>query len=116
MHNKDLCIWRIKPEDKKNPERDKWRLLQQLNAWNTFKRHTLYFEDATIRERILAVVRCMLDAFAGEIRYHKCCWKKYINAIYSLESTGSRFHLLDAHLSEVKEMFSSCTKSSYQDE
>eukprot|EP00112_Aurelia_sp_Birch-Aquarium-sp1_P007232 Seg1787.9 transcript_id=Seg1787.9/GoldUCD/mRNA.D3Y31 product="hypothetical protein" protein_id=Seg1787.9/GoldUCD/D3Y31 len=54
---------------------------------------------------MLAVIRCTPDLFAAEIRYHKSCWKKYINATYSLESNDPRFHLQDVHLSEVKEMF-----------
>eukprot|EP00794_Sanderia_malayensis_P017851 gene17851-19634_t len=105
IHDKNLCIWCMKPEDKKNPGRDRWHLLQQMNSWNTFKRHTMYLEDATMRECILAVIRCTPDPFAAEIRYHKSCWKKYISPTYSWESNDQRFHLQDVHLSEVKEMF-----------
>ena len=35
IHDKNLCIWCLKPEDKKH-RRDKWHIMQQLNAWYAF--------------------------------------------------------------------------------
>ena len=100
IHNKDVSGVRSL-KTKRNLGPDKWHLLQQMNSWNTFNSHTLYLEDAAMQERILAIIRCMPDPFAAEIRYHRSCWKKYINAIHSWESNGSSFHLQDVHLSEV---------------
>ena len=42
IHEKNLCIWCMKPKDEKHPSRDKWHIMQQLDAWYAFRCHTLY--------------------------------------------------------------------------
>ena len=86
LHNKDLCIWCMKPEDTKHPGRDRWCFLQQMDAWHTFKDHTVYLEDASMRDRILTVIANTRDPFAVEIRYHPSCWKKFISSIHQVMS------------------------------
>ena len=82
LHNKDLCIWCMKPEDKAHPDRDKFFLLQQQRAWQKFKAHTVYLEDMEMRDRILRIIDCTHDPFATEIRYHRSCWCKYVTDLY----------------------------------
>ena len=33
LHNKDLCVWCMKPEDRKHSVQGNWCLLQQLRSW-----------------------------------------------------------------------------------
>ena len=82
LHNKDLYIWCMKPEDTKHPGRGRWCLLQQVDAWHTFKNHTMYLEDTSMCDRILTVIANTIDPFAVEIRCHRSCWKKFISPIY----------------------------------
>ena len=53
-----------------------------MDAWHTFKNHTIYLEDASMRDHILTVIANTTDAFAVEIRYHHSCWEKFIYPIY----------------------------------
>ena len=78
----------MKPEDTKHRGRHRWCLLQQMDAWHTFKNHTIYLEDASMRDRILIVIAYTTDPFAVEIRYHRYCWKKFISPIYHEENNS----------------------------
>ena len=107
LHNKDLCIWCMKPEDTKHPGRDRWCLLQQTDAWHTFKNHTVYLEDASMRDRILTVIANTTDPFAVEIRYHRSCWKKFISLIYHEDNISMpNIHLQSyVRLAEIHQLF-----------
>ena len=107
LHNKDLCIMCMKPEDTNHPGRDRWCLLQQIDAWHTFKNHTIYLEDASMRDRILTVIANTTDPFAIEIRYHRSCWKKFISPIYHEDNNSMpNIHLQSyVSLAEVRRLF-----------
>ena len=105
LHNKDLCIWCMKPEDKAHPDRDNFFLLKQQKAWQKFKAHTVYLEDMEMRDRILRIIYCTHDPFATEMKYHRSCWCKYITDIYRDDQDQPDVHLQNERLSEVREMF-----------
>ena len=99
----------MKPEEAKHPGRDRWCLLQQMDAWHTFKNHmyTIYLEDASLRDRIFTVIANITDPFAVEIRYHSSCWKKFISPIYHEDDNSMpNIHLQSyVHLAEVCQLF-----------
>ena len=97
----------MKPEDTKHPGRDRWCLLQQMDAWHTFKNHTMYLEDASMCDRILTVIANTTDPFAVEIRYHRSCWKKFISPIYHEDNNSMpNIHLQSyVRLAEVRQLF-----------
>ena len=104
LHEKNLCIWCMKPEDLNNSKT--LCIIQQWNAWNTFKSHTIHLEDDQMRERILTVIDSTPDPFASEIRYHRSCWMKYVKPHYKhSDSSGDRMHLQNVQLTEVRQMF-----------
>ena len=43
LHEK-TCVWCMKADNKKNTN-DHFRKIEQLNAWNRFKNHTIYIDD-----------------------------------------------------------------------
>ena len=92
------------PEDTKHPGRDKWHIIQQWDAWNVFKCHTVHLEDESMRNILIVLIDSTPDLFAAEIRYHRSCWKKYIPR-KSDDLTDQQFHLNYIHPSEVKQKF-----------
>ncbi len=106
LHNKLLCIWCMKSDNPKHPQEGKLCLLQQECAWRTFKSHTVYLEDDTMRDRILAVIDSTNDPFAAEIRYHRGCWKRYVQPVYRTEEgEDTTLHLQSVRYAEVQQMF-----------
>ena len=63
----------MKPEDLKHRGRDKWHIMQELDAWFTFKCHTVSLEDLHMEERLLKFVDATPDLFAVKIRFHRSC-------------------------------------------
>ncbi len=57
----------MKPEDTKHPRQGKLYLLQQEDAWMTFKSHTVYLEDDAMRDRILAVIDAINDPISSQL-------------------------------------------------
>ena len=98
----------MKPEDTKHPGRDRWCLQQEMDAWHTFKNHTIYLEDASMRARILTVIANTTDPFAVEIRYHHSCWKKFISPIYH-EDNNSMPNIHLQSCVRVVEVSQTCT-------
>jgi len=103
IHDKNCCVWCMKPEDEKHPTRDRWHIMQTMDAWYAFKAHTVYLQDIRMRDRILTIIDAIPDPFAAEIRYHRSCWKKYVSP--SKSSEDGQLHVQDIRLSEVREMF-----------
>lgn len=103
IHDKTLCVWCMQPEDEKHPSRDRWHIMQTMNAWYAFKAHTVYLQDSRMRDRILTLIDAIPDPFAAEIRYHRSCWKKYVSP--SKSSEEDQLHVQDIRLFEVREMF-----------
>ena len=79
--------------------------MQQLNAWYAFKRHTVYLEDLSMRERLITFIESTTDPFAAEIRYHRSCWKNHVTDKLYSNNEENNLHLHNVSLSEVKEMF-----------
>jgi hypothetical protein len=104
IHNKSLCVWCMQPEDKKHPGRNKWHIIQQWDAWNMFKGHTVHINDESLRRRLISVIDSTPDPFAAEIRYHRPCWLHYISR-KSDDLTDQDLHLTCIHHSEVKQKF-----------
>ena len=62
----------MKARDEKHPTRDKWHLMQTVDAWYAFNAHmTVYLEESDMRDRILALIDAIRDPFAVDIRYHR---------------------------------------------
>ena len=79
MHDKDLCVWCMKPEDERHPERTgRWVLLSYTLAWNVFRSYTVVLQDDAMRNRINCLIDSITDFFLTEIRYHHKCWLMYI--------------------------------------
>eukprot|EP00112_Aurelia_sp_Birch-Aquarium-sp1_P018096 Seg4270.2 transcript_id=Seg4270.2/GoldUCD/mRNA.D3Y31 product="hypothetical protein" protein_id=Seg4270.2/GoldUCD/D3Y31 len=103
LQKKELCIWCMKPDNKKNTG-DSFHQIQQLTAWARFKEHTIFLKEDQMRDRILAVIAATHDPFATEIYYHRSCWKKHIRLTY--ETTDSAItHAQNMRINEVKELF-----------
>ena len=76
IHKKDQCLWCMKNEDKKHPDRPSSKLLriEQSCRWQDFKRHVPFLKDANMRRRIIYLVVSTPDSFAAGILRHKSCW------------------------------------------
>ena len=78
--------------------------MQQLDAWYTFKRHTMHLDDMAMRERLVTFIKSTPDPFAVGITYHRSCWKKYVIENLYKGSEQTNLHLHDVQLSEVQEI------------
>ena len=101
IRDKNLCIWCLKPEDMKHRDRDRWHIMQQLDAWYTFKRHTVHLDDMAMQERLVTSIKSTPDPFAVGIRYHRSCWKKCVIENLYKGSEQTNLHLHDVQLSEM---------------
>ena len=106
LHNKNLCVWCSKPEDKKYLPQGKLCKIEQKSAWNTFKLHTVHIEDESMCDRLLRVISVIntTDAFAAEIRYHQKCWNRYCKNVYTTDESSTN-HIQNVRSAEVKTMF-----------
>ena len=101
IHDKNFCVWCIKPQDRKNS--NPLCIIQQGNAWNTFKSHTIYLQDAqNMRDRIVTLIDTTPDPFATEIRYHRSCWKKHTKPCYNSSLDDNQIHLQEVRLTKVQ--------------
>ena len=106
VHNKNLCVWCMKPEDTKHPERTgKWLLISYIPAWNVFKSHTVVLQDDAMRDRINRLIDSITDPFSTEIRYHHKCWLKYIGAYQKISVEQQHNLLNDVTFREAQTMF-----------
>ena len=70
LHIKHCCIWCMKPKSNKKDRFAKMSKIELLPAWRRFKMHTIYIEDETLRNRLVALIDSTPDAIAAEIYYH----------------------------------------------
>ena len=100
-----ICVWRMKATAEKHPTRDKWHVMQTMDAWYAFKAHmTVYLEeDSDMRDRILALIDAVRDPFAVDIRYHRSCWRKYV--LTGRQDDAEKLHVQDVCQSEIKQLF-----------
>ncbi len=103
LHQKDLCVCCMKPDNKKNTG-DTFQQIQQLKAWVRFKEHTVFLKEEQMRDRILAVIAATPDPFATEIYYHRSCWKKHVRPTYEVNESTS-IQVQNVRITEVSEMF-----------
>ena len=52
LHEKTKCVWCMKGEDKKHPNRAQSKLfrINTLSAWHTFRRHPIIIKDIQLRD------------------------------------------------------------------
>jgi hypothetical protein len=69
VHDKNLCVWYMKPEDERHPERaGRWVLLSYTSTWNVFRSHTVVLQDDAMRDCINCLIDSITDPFSSEIR------------------------------------------------
>ena len=80
IHKKDQCVWCMKKEDKKHPNRPPSKPLrtEQSYWWQDFKRQVPFLKNTDIRRRITYLVDSPPDPLAADILYHKSCWKEQV--------------------------------------
>lgn len=106
VHDKHLCVWCMKPEDERHPERTgKWLLISYLPAWNVFKSHTVVLQDDEMRDRINRLIDSVTDPFSTEIRYHHKCWLKYVGSYQKMAVEEQQNMLNQVTLREAQTMF-----------
>ncbi len=92
----------------RSSDRDKrLLLLSTVDAWTKFKIHTVRLEDDTIRKRLDTLIASIPDsqtAFGLEIRYHRCCWRKYVSDHKPLSDENTQ-HLRRVHFREAGTLF-----------
>ena len=106
VHDKDLCVWGMKPEDERNPERTgRWVLLSYTSAWKVFRSHTVVLQDDAMRNRINCLIDSITDSFSTEIRYHHKCGLKCVGQ-YQKMSVEEKLPLKhDVTYREARTMF-----------
>lgn len=105
---KTKCVWCLKGEDTKHPNRAKGKLfrINTHSAWLSFKRHTVLIEDEELRDRLSRLVEstsALSDLFATDIMYHHNCWRKYVSHLKFEQSEG--MHLQNVSMSEANNLF-----------
>ena len=111
VHDKDLCVCCMKPEDTKHPEcTGKWLLISYITAWNVFKSHTIVLQDDKMRARINRLIDSVTDPFSTEIRYHHKCWLKYVGAYQKLSVKEQPMVLNQVTFREAQTIFLNHTR------
>ena len=108
VHNKTKCIWCFKGPDKKHSSRksSKLHFISPLQAWSSFKRHTVLLKDDEIRMRITTLIDFIdsgTDIFAIEVRYHYSCWQEHVS--HPVLSDKDHIHLQNVSIIEAKHLF-----------
>ena len=106
LHEKHLCIWCMKPGQKKHG-REPLSLIQSCSAWNTFRNHTIHLKDEDMRNRLLALIAATPDPFSTEIYYQRSCWKIKVKPVYhtSPDASTSVNFVKSIRTSEVHQLF-----------
>ena len=102
------CIWCFKGPDKKHPNRksSKLHLISSLQAWSSFKGHTILLEDDEIRTSITTLIDFMDSGtypFAIDMRYHHSCWQEHVS--HPVLTDKDHIHLQNISLIEAKYLF-----------
>lgn len=108
LHEKTKCVWCMKGEDKKHPNRSRSNLyrINTRSAWRIFKRHPVLIGDTDLRNRLTRLVEstsALSDPFANDIMYHHACWQKYINHVKLRDDDA--MHLQNVSLFEARSLF-----------
>ena len=108
LHDKTKCVWCMKGDDKKHPDRKQCQLyrIQTLSAWHSFKRHTVLIADKQVRDRLSKLIEstsALSDPFANDISYHHACWMKHIHHVEF--NPDHAIHLQNVSFFEAKNLF-----------
>lgn len=77
VHDKHCCVWCREGPDLKHKGRDcKPHLQSAIDAWQNFRRLTVFLEYETMWDRMCTSIAATPDPFAIDIRYHRGCWRK----------------------------------------
>ena len=107
LHNKVLCVWCMRGVYRSSDRDKRLLLLSTVDAWTKFKIHTVRLEDDTIRKRLDTLIASIPDsqtAFGLEIRYHRCCWRKYVSVHKPLSDDNTQ-HLQHVNFREAQTLF-----------
>ena len=64
VHDKNLCVWCMKPEDEGHLKRTgRWVLLSYTLAWRS---HTIVLQDDAMKDRINCLIDSITDPFSTE--------------------------------------------------
>lgn len=106
VHDKNLCIWCMKPGDTKHPNQYQLCLLQTSDGWQSFKKHINNLEDEEMKQRLSVFISSVAidptKVFAIELRYHQECWLKYV---YDYRYEPSDTSPCDEQFLEAKTIF-----------
>ena len=107
-HPKTACVWCMKGEDDRHPDRKTGKLqrIETTSGWRAFKRHTVLIEDKELRVRIERVAEStsqLLDPFAADIVYHPSCWMRYVS--HPLQRPCTTGHFENVTFFEMKNLF-----------
>lgn len=102
VHEKGLCVWCMKPSDKRHKDHDNFRVLQRLKTWYKFKTSVAYVEDTDLKKRLHVLIDSTGDPLAAKICYHESCFKKYMRPVYDPELED---HMPHVDYADVKQKF-----------
>ena len=109
LHDKTKCVWCMKGDDLKHPNRAKSKLsrISTTSAWRSFKRHPVLIQEdkqlSTRLSRLVESTSALADPFANDIMYHRSCWQKYIsNREFRSDDA---MHLQNVSLSDARSLF-----------
>ena len=105
IHKKDQCVWCMKKEDKKHPNRPSHKLLriEQSFRWQDFKRHVPFLKETDMRKRITYLVDSTADPSAADILYRKSCWTEHVLRNLNNRLEGS--HLQNTNIDDAMKLF-----------
>ncbi|KAG0721798.1 hypothetical protein GWK47_045722 [Chionoecetes opilio] len=107
LHDKTLCVWRMKGGYKSSNRNKQILLLSTVDAWTKFKLHTVRLENDVMRLRLDTLIASIPDSqtvFGLEIRYHRSCWRKYVSDHKPLSDESTQ-HLQRVDLREAQALF-----------
>ena len=67
VNRKDLCIWCMKGNDMRHPDRDKFYKICEDKFWIKFKASVMYVQDAELKLRLQRCIDATSDPFSTEI-------------------------------------------------
>ena len=105
LYDKTKCVWCMKGEDVKHPDRVNSNLsrISTHSAWQRFKRQPLLIQEnsqlSDRLSRLIDSISALSDPFASNIHYHRSCWQKYIS--HREIDYDDTIHLQNVSLSDV---------------
>ena len=103
IHDKNHCVWCMKSDDNRHPNRSKDKLyrIEKLSRWKEFKRHVPFLENVEMRRRISCLIDSTPDPFAADILYHNLCWLKYA----LMRNNEENYHTQNINIDDARNLF-----------